>query len=54
MQEIKTPERLEKQTVEVIRLELKLNRNICLFLLAPQTGLHDGIRQIITYGLKLD
>ena len=54
LQEIKIPERLEKQTVEVIRLELILNRNSNLFLLAPQTGLPDGIRKMITYGLKLD
>ena len=34
LQEIKTPETLEKERVEVIRLELKLNRNSNVFLLA--------------------
>ena len=54
LREIKRPERLEKQTVEVIRLELKINRKSNLFLLAPKTGLPIGIRKMLTYGLKLD
>ena len=49
IQEIKRPERLEKQSVEVIRLELKIKRNSNLFLLAPQTGLPDGIRRMTSW-----
>ena len=54
IQEIKRPERLEKQSVDVIRLELRIKRKSNLFLLAPQTGLPDGIRRMITHGLQLD
>ena len=54
LQELKTPERLEKQTVEVIRLKLLINnRNSNLFVLASQTGLPCEIRNIITHGLNL-
>ena len=54
IQEIKRPERLEKQSVDVIRRELKIKGNSNLFLLAAQTGLPDGIRRMITHGLQLD